>query len=353
MTSADVITNRGKRLEHSLGEALVVDDDPIILCILEKALTRIGYLVTTATNASAALRRIDRSVPEVILTDMVMPGINGKSFCRRIRKNPKTSGVPIIMISTGTELEERLQGFRAGADDYITKPFDVLEVKARLDRLVVRNQHALSSNPLSHLPGNPSIELEANRRLADNRPFAFAYIDIDDFKAYNDVYGYQAGDRVIKDLARLLVTASSSTSAAAFVGHVGGDDFVIISTAEEMRAILKIVLASFDQEAGGYYTSKDRERGGLVTSNRQYHKQFFPLIKLSCAVIDTAIRPIHHYAELVEIATELKHHLKSQRHRRASLAQWNGRLRRKSASKHVVSKKLPHRQIAVHGSPIQ
>lgn len=318
---------------RSLGEVLVVDDDPVVLCILEKALTGIGYLVTTANNASAALRRIDRCVPEVILTDMRMPGIDGMAFCRKIRKNPKTSGVPIIMISAETQLQKRLQGFRAGADDFITKPFDMREVKARLDRLMVRNQRALSRNPLSHLPGNPSIELEANRRLAKNKPFAFAYIDIDDFKAYNDVYGYEAGDRVIKDLARLLVAASSRVSPEAFVGHVGGDDFVMIGTADQLRAILKMVLASFDGEAEGYYTSTDKQRGGLFTSNRQHHKQFFPLIKLSCAVIDTSIRRIHHYAELVEIATELKHHLKSQDHRQTSLALWNGRIKRKSLRK--------------------
>jgi len=346
MNSAAVAPVEVKRPGPSLGEALVVDDDPVILCILEKALTNIGYLVSTATNASAALRRIERSVPEVIVTDLLMPGMDGKAFCRKIRKNPMTSGVPIIMISTESQLEERLDGFRAGADDYITKPFHVREVKARLDRLVVRNQRALSSNPLSGLPGNPSIELEANRRLSENRPFAFSYIDIDDFKAYNDVYGYESGDRVLKDLSRLLVAAAGSISTESFVGHVGGDDFVIISTAEEMRAILKIVLASFDRESGGYYASKDKQRGGLITSNRQYRKQFFPMMKLSCAVIDTAIRPIHHYAELVEIATELKHLLKSQTHRRASLAQWNGRLQRKSASKQAVYRKLPHRQLA-------
>lgn len=341
LTSGDLVQQ-----DPSLGEVLVVDDDPVVLCILEKALTRIGYLVTTATNVPAALRRMDRSVPDAILTDMLMPGVDGKAFCRKIRQSPKTAGVPIIMMSTQSQLEERLQGFRAGADDYITKPFHMREVKARLNRLVVRNQRALSSNPLSHLPGNPSIEFEANRRLAENKPFAFAYIDIDDFKAYNDVYGYQSGDRVIKDLARLLVKTAGSLSTGAFVGHVGGDDFVIISTAEQMHAILKIVLVDFDREVVGYYTSKDRQRGGLVTSNRQYHKQFFPLMKLSCAVIDTGIRQIHHYAELVEIATELKHHLKSQVHRRASLAQWNGRLQRKSPSKRVVARKLPHRQLA-------
>ena len=85
-----VISGDEVRRRHFLGEALVVDDDPVILCILEKALTRIGYLVTTATNAPAALRRIDHCVPEVILTDMLMPGMDGKTFCRKIRKNPKT-----------------------------------------------------------------------------------------------------------------------------------------------------------------------------------------------------------------------------------------------------------------------
>src|SRR5580692_2289293 len=121
MSSAAVMTREVKQPGPSLGEALVVDDDPVILSILEKSLTRIGYLVTTVTNGSAALRRIDRCIPEVILTDMLMPGMDGKTFCRKIRKNPKTSAVPIIMISTEMKLEERLQGFRAGADDYITK----------------------------------------------------------------------------------------------------------------------------------------------------------------------------------------------------------------------------------------
>jgi len=330
MNNAAVITRKGKRRIPFVGDALVVDDDPVILWILEKALKRLGYFVTTAVSATAALESIDHGVPEVILTDMLMPGMDGKTFCRKIRKDPRTTGVPIIMISTEKNLEECLQGFRAGADDYITKPFKVLEVKARLERLVGRNRRALSSNPLSGLPGNPSIEVEANRRLAANKPFAFAYVDIDDFKSYNDVYGYQAGDAVIKDLAQLLVSSAGPDSTKAFVGHVGGDDFVIISTVTHMRAILKIVLGRFDQTAGGYYNAKHKERGGLVTSNRQYRKQFFPLMKLSCAVIDTSIRKIHHYAELVEIATELKHHLKSQNHRRASMAQWNGRLDRRS-----------------------
>jgi PleD family two-component response regulator len=331
---------------RSLGEILVVDDDAVVLSILEKALTKIGYLVTTSTSASAALKRLERSVPEAILTDMLMPGMDGKTFCRRIRKDPRISGVPIIMISTGDKLKDRLKGFEAGADDYISKPFHVLEVKARLDRLVVRNLRALSSNPLSGLPGNPSIELEANRRLALHIPFAFAYIDVDDFKAFNDVYGYQSGDRVIKDIARLLVTASNEASTDAFVGHVGGDDFVVISAAEQMRDILKTILKTFDQTALTYYTSKDIERGGLVTFNRQHHKQFFPLIKLSCAVIDTAIRRIHHYAELVEIATELKHHLKSQSHRKTSLALWNGRQQRKSVSHLMVSGNVPQRSLS-------
>jgi PleD family two-component response regulator len=309
-----------------VGEALAVDDDPVVLWVLEKALKRLGYSVTAMTRASEALKRIDQNVPDVILTDMLMPGMDGKTFCRKIRKNPRTAGVPVIMISTETNLAECLEGFRAGADDYITKPVSVLEVKARLERLVRRNQRALSSNPLSGLPGNPSIEAEASRRLAGRKPFAFTYIDIDDFKSYNDVYGYQAGDRVIKDLARLLLTASGPGSANTFVGHVGGDDFVIISTAEQMRAILKTVLDTFDRESGTYYSAKHRKRGGLVTSNRQYRKQFFPVMKLSCAVIDTSIRRIQHYGELVEIASELKHHLKSQGRRRGSLAQWNGRL---------------------------
>src|ERR1019366_2303121 len=153
--------------------------------------------------------------------DVLMPGMDGLKLCEMLRRDPGTCAIPILMISAQAQLHERLDGFKAGADDYLAKPFDLLELKARVEGLILRSRRDLWSNPLTHLPGSPGIEADVKRRLAQRGKFVFAYIDIDNFKPYNDVYGSHAGAQVIKDLARFLRDCTGERGfKGVFLGHI-------------------------------------------------------------------------------------------------------------------------------------
>ena len=309
-----------------VGRILLVEDDPEVVAFLTKLLVYLGYEVAHVSDGNEGLKWLHQELPDIIITDILMPNMNGLHFCRNVRHNPRTCLLPVVMLSARAELQERLEGFRAGADDYIVKPFDVLELKARLESILLRSQREIWCNPISHLPGSPGIEADVNRRLAASRPFAFAYIDIDDFKAYNDVYGYHAGDQVIKDLAGLLMEFSSSNVLTeSFCGHIGGDDFVFVSNPSFMASCLQRLFRRFDQAAPHYYSPADRERGGIVAPDRQGQSQFFPQMRLSVGVVNTAARHITHYVQLAEIASELKHHVKAQVRTGKSRCLWDGR----------------------------
>jgi diguanylate cyclase (GGDEF)-like protein len=189
-----------------------------------------------------------------------------------------------------------------------------------------RRRWDLWSHPLTRLPGSPAIEEEVRQRLLDDSPFAFAYLDIDFFKAYNDVYGYEAGDRVIKDLSLLLIEAVEGASGdRAFVGHVGGDDFVLLAAIDPMKTVLPRIARAFDAKRNIYYHPPDLERGAIQTKSRQGQERLFPLMTLSIAAVSTATRCIRHYARLVEIASELKQYIKTQDHNGKSFVLWDRR----------------------------
>lgn len=306
---------------------LVVEDDPEVVSFLSKLLIYLDYEVSHVSDGAEALQWLRHELPDVIITDILMPKMDGLHFCRVVRHDPRTCLIPVIMLSARGELQERLEGFRAGADDYIVKPFDVLELKARLESILLRSEREIWCNPISHLPGSPGIEWEVNQRLKKKRPFAFTYIDIDDFKVYNDLYGYHAGDQVIKGLAGLLMEFSITNAfTQAFCGHIGGDDFVFLSTPSYMAVCLPRLLQRFDLAVPSYYSPEHRERGGLTAANRQGVNQFFSLMRLSAAVVNTATHHIAHYAQLAEIASELKHHVKTQAHSGKSHCLWDGRM---------------------------
>ena len=223
-------------------------------------------------------------------------------------------------------MEDKLKGLRAGVDDYIGKPFDLEEVQARLEGALQRRRWDLSSHPLTHLPGSPAIEEEVWKRLRIGFPFTFAYIDVDNFKAYNDVYGYEAGDRVIKSLATLLIEAVKlAPQGCAFAGHVGGDDFVFLSTIDQMKTVMPQIAKRFDALREEIYDPEDFELGTIHTKDRLGQERRFPLMTLSVAVVSTATRRILHYARLVEIASELKKYIKEQNHNDKSLIIWDRR----------------------------
>ncbi len=180
---------------------LVVDDDRNLRTIIRTNLELAGYGVVTANDATAALAMLAKEIPDLIVLDIVLPGMDGFELCRRIRRHPTCAHVPIMMLTGRGETEDAVAGFEAGADDYVTKPFSPQEMLARVRAKIRRVAVDSSLNPLTRLPGNLAIENEIRRRFDGRLPWAVIYIDLDNFKAFNDVYGFVRGDEAIRLLA--------------------------------------------------------------------------------------------------------------------------------------------------------
>jgi diguanylate cyclase (GGDEF)-like protein len=289
---------------------LLVDDDEAVCSLIQRALDAFPYRFSRAADGEQAIHISKTDPPDLVVLDIQMPGINGHEVLKDLRRNIRTQMVPVIILSGHGALPEKLAGFQLGADDYMTKPFHVEELTVRVQTLLYRSRRDLSANPLTRLPGSPAIEEEVTRRFLDHRAFAFFYMDIDHFKAFNDVYGYPQGDRVIQNTADLLVESLRLLPASdGFLGHVGGDDFVALARPEAAQALAQGIVNRFDRMVPAFYREEDRSRGCVVTRNRQGREQRFPLMTLTVAV--TASERHDRYAKVAETAREIKQYLKS------------------------------------------
>jgi diguanylate cyclase (GGDEF)-like protein len=286
---------------------LVVDDEEHIRKIVKFQLERAGYLVDTAVDGVEALRAVEACHPDLILLDLMMPNMDGYEVCKRLKSDYQTNQIPIIMVTAKADLENKLQGFEDGANDYIAKPFAVTELLLRVRNVLQWSQLQRQANPLTGLPGNVSIENELERRVGNGSDFVFMYADIDNFKAFNDHYGYRRGDEAIKLTAQIILEAVKSTgNTEDFVGHVGGDDFVVISTPETCDAVANQIVQRFDERIVRLLDQEDLDRGYVEVVNRKGTVDRFPLLTMTVAVVSSSKIEIDHIARISDIASELK-----------------------------------------------
>jgi diguanylate cyclase (GGDEF)-like protein len=291
---------------------LVVDDEEPIRKIVTFQLEKAGYEVYACADGEEALRKVAERQPDLILLDVMMPSMDGYEVCKRLKSNYQTSHIPIIMVTAKSELENRLQGFEDGANDYITKPFAITELLVRVKNVLQWSQLQRQANPLTGLPGNVSIEREVERRFQNNGTFSFLYADIDNFKAFNDYYGYSRGDEAIKITAEILAgVVKSRGNPDDFVGHIGGDDFVIITSPDKSNLIAREVTREFDKKIRNLFDEKDIERGFVEVINRKGTVDKFPLLTMTIAVVSSEDGSISHMARLSDIASELKRYGKT------------------------------------------
>jgi diguanylate cyclase (GGDEF)-like protein len=286
---------------------LVVDDDPFIARLLEIELRAAGYDVRVAGDGVQALEAAQERSPDLVLADVMMPNMDGFELTRRLRQDPRTASVSVIMLTARGLSADKLEGFSVGADDYIVKPFDTPELLARIRGVLRRAREMRAQSPLTGLPGNVRIEEEIESRVQNQQPFAILYADLDHFKAYNDHYGFMRGDQVIQFTARIAQEAALALSdGEAFVGHVGGDDFVVVCPPGAAEPISQAIVDRFDAESPELYDDEDRERGYVEVTNRRGEMQRFPLLSISIGIATTDLRAYAHYAEAVAVATEMK-----------------------------------------------
>src|SRR5256714_8375565 len=286
---------------------LVVDDDPDIARFVEVNLRSVGYDVLVASDGEEALTRAEELRPDLVLLDVMMPRADGFEVAQRLRRNPRTANTSIIMLTAKALSSDKVLGLTSGADDYIIKPFDPIELLARVKTTLRRARDMRSLSPLTGLPGNIRIQDEIQRNIDEDIPFSVLFCDLDHFKAYNDHYGFVKGDRVIQATARILQEAVEEYARAeGFVGHVGGDDFVVVLPPDVAEVAAARICERFDQEIASFYDREDLKRGYVEVEDRQGTLQRFSLIGVSIGVATTSRPKVSPHRGAVDVATAMK-----------------------------------------------
>jgi DNA-binding response OmpR family regulator len=286
---------------------LIADDEPTVRQLLELVLTGQGYEVSLATNGAQLVRMAQERVPDLVLVDLMMPQMDGYEAIRQLRNDTRTAHLPMLILTAKSTLDDVVTGFETGADDYITKPFNIPELLARIKGHLRRALQQPVRNPLTGLPGNILLAEELKYQLSRPDPFAYLYADLDNFKAFNDTYGPARGDRVIKLLAEVLLESTASQGTGSdFVGHIGGDDFAIITSPDVLGTLCEHIISSFDQQVRLLYDPEDLARGYLQGIDRQGVPRRFPLISLSIGVATNRNRTFADYEEVSRVAAEMK-----------------------------------------------
>ena len=292
-----------------MSTVLVVDDDTDVARFIEINLRLEGFDVIVVHDGETAEQVAYERQPDIALLDVMMPKVDGVELCRRLRANPLTANLPVIMLTAKGLSADKVAGLTAGADDYIIKPFDTLELVARVRSTLRRTSEMRATSPLTGLPGNNRIEEEIAERVRADSSFGVCYFDLDNFKAFNDRYGFLRGDEVITSLATALRRAAGEVAAPQpFVGHIGGDDFVAVATREQAEPLADRVIALFDSAAPRLHDPDDAARGYVEIADRQGTVRQFPLVSVSVgiAVSDPGVQGYRDHREVVEVASEMK-----------------------------------------------
>ncbi len=281
---------------------LIVDDDASIRAICREVLELGGYQVRDAGSANAALAEARRFRPDMIVLDVLMPGIDGYRCAEMIRSDTAIGMAPIMFLSARGDTADKVRAFRSGAEDYMVKPFDAAELLARVGKALDRQARELGASPTTQLPGADAIQAEIERRIEQCDTTAVAcYLDLDNLKAFNDYYGYAKANAVIRqtgDVIRNVIHRLGSPGD--FIGHIAGDDFVFITSSDCVDEVCRAICERFDHLIRLYYDPADRETGFIETKDRFGVQRRFPIMSVSIAGITIARAKT--YAALAEVA---------------------------------------------------
>jgi len=298
-------------------KVLIVDDGPENISLLTLVLKRGGYEVLAAESGRQALEIVQDTVPDICLLDIMMPEMDGYALCRHLKEDRRFADIPVIFLTAMDSPDKIVKGLEAGAVDYVTKPFSHGEILARI-RTHIRlhealleierlRQLALDANPLTQMPGNNTINRAIQDVIDEKAAFAVIYCDLDNFKAYNDRYGYSAGDEVILFTAEVFRGALETVCRdEGFAGHVGGDDFVLLVPSDRVNDIGEEVVRRFDEGIAAFYDDEDRERRYIETTNRQGEVMKFPFVSISLAGVDLSVGSFSDFREVSTTCAELK-----------------------------------------------
>ena len=257
---------------------------------------------------------IQETPPACIIVPHELPGFDGSPTLAASMKNDAIYGHLPMIVTLSVEGLDGIDWVSLRVDDFLLVPFQPETLVARVKICLARAQRDLNANPLTGLPGNIAIIREAEARLQSGTPFCVGYLDLDHFKPFNDKYGFIRGDEVLRMTARVVVNAVRGTQRHdTYVGHIGGDDFVFILPSEVAASVCEEIVRSFDLLISNFYDEEDRIRGAIHSIDRQGNSRTFSIMTCSVAVVDTAIHPVKHVADISARAAQVKKLSKSQK----------------------------------------
>lgn len=292
---------------------LVIDDDPEVREYIAESLRAEGYAVDEVGDGGSGLRLAAAAPPDLVLLDLTLPDRDGFEVLRMLQTASATAHASVVLLTVAASVEDLVRGLDAGADDYVTKPFAIEELVARVGSVLRRSKAARELSPLTGLPGNFRIAEELQRRIAAGASLAVVHADLDNFKAFNDHYGFMRGDTVIRFTANTLAEAAAATGGGeVFVGHVGGDDFIMAMDPAVAEAFCKEVIERFDDGILDFYDPQDALRGFVEVIDRRGERHAFPIVSVSLGVATNLRRTFASEWEASAVASEMKEHAKSE-----------------------------------------
>ena len=288
------------------GRILVVEDDTDISNMLRIYFSSQGYEVVVTARGGEAMERCRAQLPHVIVLDIMLPDIDGYEVCSRLRTNLRTSHIPIIFLTQKDERSDKIAGLELGADDYITKPFDIEELRLRVQNAQRRAERESLTNPTTGLPSGKLIE-EQLRLLMRRANWGLLYVGLPGIEAFNDVYGFVAGDEVLRFAALIMgETVDQIGTPEDFIGHVGGDDFIIITQGERVNPMAEALTKRFNAEVGTHYDYKARQQGFIVYQGQDGREQRASLMTMAIGVIKPDEEGFTDIREITEAAAEAR-----------------------------------------------
>ncbi|MDD5687788.1 MAG: response regulator [Elusimicrobia bacterium] len=290
-----------------MAKIIVADDDSAISELIEITLKNEGHNVIVCNNGLDAYETALKEIPDLVILDVMMPKLNGYEVCEKLKDIPATRMIPVIMLTSMSQTKDKLTGLKLGADEYLVKPFDPYELATRVEGIIKKYHETRDINILSNLPGNVSIEKEITNRISAKEKFAILWIDLNNFKAYNESYGFEKGDIVIKQVANFIVEAVHNKGTLKdMIGHFGGDNFIVVTIPENAEDICREIIRRFDGNIPMYYSDEDKNRGYIISKDRQEKVQAFSLMSISIGIVSSAVHSFNRYAQLIEFATEVR-----------------------------------------------
>ncbi len=285
---------------------LVVEDDIDIANMLKIYFSGMEFDVDVANRGRDALEKTKHVIPHLIVLDIMLPDIDGYEVCRNLRTNTRTSHIPVIFLTQKDERSDKLQGLELGADDYITKPFDIEELKLRVQGAIRRSERESLTDPHSGLPAGRLIE-EQLRRIIREQNWALLDVRINNFESFKDVYGFVASDDVLRFAAMLITEVVDEMGTTSdFIGHAGGDNFIIISTSDAAPRIRQRLKERFAGEIQSHYNFIDRQQGFIQAPKSDGSAEKVSFMTFSVGVVSPAQNSFADIREITELAAEAR-----------------------------------------------